>query len=195
MGSENTTASHRAAVVGVRFLGWSQSAPSMGSVRSTAGSARTCGVTAAVLHRTALDRRGRLLAMEIDVLLDGGAYTTLSPVVLSRAVLHAAGPYRCEHVRITGRVVKTNTPPNGAFRGFGVPQVAFALERHMDRVAAAAGLDRVELRRRNLLADGETTATGQSVVSCIASSTRSSMRRPRASSPLPNRFTRSASCA
>ena len=122
-----------------------------------------------VAHRTALDRQGRILGMEIDVLLDGGAYTTLSPVVLSRAVLHAAGPYRCDNVRISGRVVKTNTPPNGAFRGFGVPQVTFALERHLDRVAAEIGFDPVELRRRNLLADGETTATGQAVADAGAS--------------------------
>ncbi len=119
--------------------------------------------------RTGLDRDGCLLAQAIDVLLDGGAYATLSPVVLSRSVLHAAGPYRCANVRITGRVVKTNTPPAGAFRGFGVPQSAFALERHLDRVAAAAGIDRVELRRRNLLADGETTATGQAVSDAGAS--------------------------
>ena len=122
-----------------------------------------------IVHRTALDAEGRLLGMDVEVLLDGGAYVTLSPVVLSRAVIHAAGPYRCANVRIRGRVVKTNTPPNGAFRGFGVPQVAFALERHLDRVARAAGLDRVELRRRNLLADGETTATGQAVIDAGAS--------------------------
>lgn len=122
-----------------------------------------------VAHRTALDRKGRILGMEIDVLLDGGAYTTLSPVVLSRAVLHAAGPYSCDNLRITGRVVKTNTPPNGAFRGFGVPQVAFALECHLDRVARDIGLDRVEVRRRNLLQDGGTTATGQAVSDAGAS--------------------------
>ena len=58
----------------------------------------------------------------IDVLMDGGAYCTLSPVVLSRGCLHATGPYRCDHVRVNGRVVMTNTPPNGAFRGFGAPQ-------------------------------------------------------------------------
>ncbi len=124
---------------------------------------------ARVTHRTALDRQGRILGMEIDVLLDGGAYSTLSPVVLSRAVLHAAGPYACDNLRITGRVVKTNTPPNGAFRGFGVPQVAFALERHLDRVAAHIGIDPVELRRRNLLEDGGTTATGQAVSDAGAS--------------------------
>ncbi|MCH8964446.1 MAG: xanthine dehydrogenase family protein, partial [Planctomycetes bacterium] len=88
-----------------------------------------------VRHRTAVDADGRLLAMEIDVLLDGGAYVTLSPVVLSRAVIHAAGPYDCEHIHIHGEVRLTNTPPNGAFRGFVYPQTQFATERHMDVIA------------------------------------------------------------
>ena len=91
-------------------------------------------------HRTALDADGRLLAMDIDFAIDGGAYCTLSPVVLSRGTIHAAGPYFCPNVRIRGRAVATNAPPHGAFRGFGAPQSLFALERHMDRVAAAAGL-------------------------------------------------------
>jgi len=114
-----------------------------------------------VRHRTAVDADGRLLAMEIDVLLDGGAYVTLSPVVLSRAVIHAAGPYDCEHIHIHGEVRLTNTPPNGAFRGFGAPQTQFATERHMDVIAAELGIDPVELRRRNLLRTGQTTATEQ----------------------------------
>ncbi len=114
-----------------------------------------------VRHRTALDRDGRLLAMEIDVLLDGGAYCTLSPVVLSRGVIHAAGPYFCEHIRIHGEARLTNSPPNGAFRGFGAPQTLFALERHMDVIAGRLDLDPAELRRRNLIRDGQTTATGQ----------------------------------
>jgi len=114
-----------------------------------------------VRHRTAVDRDGRLLAMEIDVLLDGGAYTTLSPVVLSRGCIHAAGPYRCGHIRIEGRAVATNHVPYGAFRGFGAPQTCFAIERHMDRIAHELGLHPFELRRRNLLREGDTTATGQ----------------------------------
>ena len=114
-----------------------------------------------VRHRTGLARDGRIVAMEIDVLLDGGAYTTLSPVVLSRGVLHATGPYRCDHVAIDGRVVKTNTPPNGAFRGFGAPQTLFAVEAHMDRVAEALAMDPVRLRERNAFRPGDTTATGQ----------------------------------
>jgi CO/xanthine dehydrogenase Mo-binding subunit len=99
--------------------------------------------------------------MDIDVLLDGGAYETLSAVVLSRGSLHASGPYRCDHVRIRGRVMMTNTPPNGAFRGFGAPQTQFAIEVHMDRIAAALGLDPVRVRERNALRPGDTTATGQ----------------------------------
>ncbi len=114
-----------------------------------------------VRHRTAVDRNGKLLAMSIEVVLDGGAYVTLSPVVLSRGVIHAAGPYHCEHVRIHGEVVLTNTPPNGAFRGFGAPQTFFALERHMDVVARTLGLDPAAVRRANLLKQGQTTATTQ----------------------------------
>jgi CO/xanthine dehydrogenase Mo-binding subunit len=114
-----------------------------------------------VRQRSGFDREGRLVAQSIEVLLDGGAYVTLSPVVLSRGVIHAAGPYACENVRIDGRVMMTNSPPYGAFRGFGAPQTHFANERHMDRAAEALGIDPVELRRRNLIRDGQSTATGQ----------------------------------
>ena len=80
---------------------------------------------------------GELVAQEIEVIMDGGAYCTLTPVVLSRGVLHAGGPYRCENVRITGRAMATNTPPNGAFRGFGAPQTEFAAEMQINRIAEA----------------------------------------------------------
>ncbi len=116
-----------------------------------------------VRHRTGVTRDGRITAMEIDVLLDGGAYCTLSPVVLSRGCLHATGPYRCDNVRVHGRVVMTNTPPSGAFRGFGAPQTVFAAEVQMDRAAEALGLDPVRLRERNALRPGDTMATGQKV--------------------------------
>jgi len=116
---------------------------------------------AIVRHRTGLSPDGRLLAQDIEVILDGGAYVTLSPVVLSRGIIHAAGPYACDHVRINGRAVLTNHTPHGAFRGFGAPQTHFANERHMDRIAARLGLAPEELRRRNLLSRGGTTATGQ----------------------------------
>jgi CO/xanthine dehydrogenase Mo-binding subunit len=116
---------------------------------------------AIVRARTGVRRDGRLTAIDVDVLLDGGAYTTLSPVVLSRGVIHASGPYRCDNVRVNGRVVMTNTPPNGAFRGFGAPQTQFATEVQMERVAERLGMDPVRLREINALRPGDTTATGQ----------------------------------
>ena len=116
-----------------------------------------------VRHRTGVMRDGRIIAMDVDVVLDGGAYVTLSPVVLSRGTIHAAGPYRCDHTRIVGRAVMTNTPPNGAFRGFGAPQTQFAMEVQMDRIAEALGMDPVRLREINALVPGDTTATGQTL--------------------------------
>jgi CO/xanthine dehydrogenase Mo-binding subunit len=112
-------------------------------------------------HRTAVSKDGKLQAMEIDFAIDGGAYCTLSPVVLSRGTIHAAGPYSCPNVRIESRAFATNSPPHGAFRGFGAPQSIFALERHLDKVAAAVGLSPDEFRRRNFIHEGETTATSQ----------------------------------
>jgi CO/xanthine dehydrogenase Mo-binding subunit len=114
-------------------------------------------------HKTALSQDGKLLAMEIEFVIDGGAYCTLSPVVLSRGTIHAAGPYFCPNVRIHSKAVATNMPPHGAFRGFGAPQSIFALERHMDQVARAAGLSAEEFRRRNFIRAGETTATSQTI--------------------------------
>jgi CO/xanthine dehydrogenase Mo-binding subunit len=114
-----------------------------------------------VRHRTGLMRDGRLVAMDIEIVLDGGAYCTLSPVVLSRGAIHASGPYRCPNVRIRGRAMRTNTPPNGAFRGFGAPQTQFAAEVHMERIAESLNIDPVRLRALNALRPGDTTATGQ----------------------------------
>ncbi|MEY4095229.1 MAG: hypothetical protein RLZZ53_2428 [Acidobacteriota bacterium] len=112
-------------------------------------------------HRTGLTRSGRLTAMDIDVVMDGGAYATLSAVVLSRGVIHAAGPYRCDHIRIRGRAMMTHTPPNGAFRGFGAPQTQFGIEAHIDRIAEQSQIDPVRLREINALRPGDITATGQ----------------------------------
>ena len=116
---------------------------------------------ARIRHRTAVDDDGRLLAMQVEVLMDGGAYVTLSPVVLSRGVIHACGPYYCPHIHVHGEARLTNHPPFGAFRGFGAPQTQFAMERHMDYIASELGIDPVEIRRVNLLRDGQTTSTGQ----------------------------------
>jgi CO/xanthine dehydrogenase Mo-binding subunit len=111
--------------------------------------------------RAAVSPEGKLLGLEIEFVIDGGAYATLSSVVLSRGTIHAAGPYNCPNVRIRSKAVATNAPPHGAFRGFGAPQSIFALERHMDKVARKVGLAPEEFRRRNFLHTGETTATGQ----------------------------------
>ena len=114
-----------------------------------------------VRHRTGVQRNGTIVGAEIDIIFDGGAYTTLSPVVLSRGILHAGGAYRLPAASIRGRAVATNTPPNGAFRGFGVPQTMFAIERQMDRIAATLGLGPLEVRRKNLLRTGDILPYGQ----------------------------------
>ena len=102
-------------------------------------SATTKRHPAVIRHRTGLTRDGRIVAQDIDLVLDGGAYTTLTPVVLSRATIHAGGPYDVANVRIRSRAVATNTPPNGAFRGFGAPQAEFAAEMQVNRAAEALG--------------------------------------------------------
>lgn len=123
---------------------------------------------AIVRHRTGVTRDGRLIAQDIDVVMDGGAYCTLTPVVLSRGAIHAGGPYRCPNVRIRARATRTNTPPNGAFRGFGAPQTEFAAETHLNRIAEALGLSPLEIRRRNVYRLGDTTPTGQVLRSSVA---------------------------
>ena len=116
---------------------------------------------AIVRHRTGVDAEGRLLALDIEILMDGGAYGTLSSVVLSRGLLHSFGPYRCPNVRIRGKVLRTHTAPNSAFRGFGAPQVEFAMERQMDKIARAVGIDPLEIRLRNVVEPGDRLPTGQ----------------------------------
>src|SRR6202521_3969827 len=114
-------------------------------------------------HRTAVSKEGKILGGEIDFTIDGGAYATLSSVVLSRGIIHAGGPYYWPNVCIRGKAVATNAPPHGAFRGFGAPQSLFAMERHMDRIAQVVGLSPVEIRRWNFLKPGQTTTTEQTV--------------------------------
>ncbi len=112
-------------------------------------------------HRTAVSKDGKILGGEIEFTIDGGAYATLSSVVLSRGTIHAGGPYYWPSVRIRTKALATNTPPHGAFRGFGAPQSLFAMERHMDRIAQVVGLSPVEIRQRNFLKPGQTTTTQQ----------------------------------
>ncbi len=116
---------------------------------------------AIVRYRTGVKRDGTLLAQDVELIMDGGAYCTLTPVVLSRGTLHAGGPYRCPDTRIRGRAMATNTPPNGAFRGFGAPQTEFAAEMQVNRAAEALGVSPLELRRMWVYREGDTTPTGQ----------------------------------
>ena len=116
---------------------------------------------AVIRYRSGVSSTGELIAQEIEVIMDGGAYCTLTPVVLSRGTLHAGGPYRCPNVRITGRAMATNTPPNGAFRGFGAPQTEFAAEMQVNRIAEALDTSPLDLRRRWVYREGDTTPTGQ----------------------------------
>jgi CO/xanthine dehydrogenase Mo-binding subunit len=111
---------------------------------------------------------GRLLAQDIEVVMDGGAYVTLTPVVLSRGTIHAGGPYECPNVRIRGRAMRTNTPPNGAFRGFGAPQTEFAAETQVNRIAERLGLSPLALRRSWVYREGGVTPTGQVLRESVA---------------------------
>ncbi len=123
---------------------------------------------AVVTHRTGVKRDGTLVAQDIEVVMDGGAYCTLTPVVLSRGALHAGGPYRCPNIRIRARATRTNTPPNGAFRGFGAPQTEFAAETQLNRIAEALELSPLAIRRRNVYQLGDTTPTGQVLSESVA---------------------------
>jgi len=104
---------------------------------------------------------GRLVAADVRLLLDGGAYASSSPAVLANAATFAAGPYEVPNVRIEGTVVYTNNPPCGAMRGFGAPQICFAHESAMDLLADRLGIDPVELRLRNAVRAGSVLPTGQ----------------------------------
>ncbi|MBY0437392.1 MAG: xanthine dehydrogenase family protein molybdopterin-binding subunit [Burkholderiales bacterium] len=115
------------------------------------------------LVRIGAGRDGRLCFLDVDFVLDGGAYTTLSPVVLSRGVIHAPGAYACANARVRGRAVATSHPPNGAFRGFGAPQSIFAIEQAMDGLAEALGMSPLELRRMNMLRPGDRSVPGQTI--------------------------------
>ena len=108
-------------------------------------------------------RDGRLVALTVRLLFDGGAYASSSPAVLGNAASMAAGPYEVPHVRVEGTVVYTNNPPCGAMRGFGAPQVCFAHEAQMDKLARALAIDPVELRLRNAVSTGSVLPTGQVV--------------------------------
>lgn len=110
-------------------------------------------------YRTAFDEGGNILAMDVDIKLNGGAYAGLSSVVLQRAMFAATGVYRVDHVRVRGAVLATNTPPTGAFRGFGAPQAFFAIEMHMEHLARELGREPLEFKMAHALRQGDTTIT------------------------------------
>ncbi len=103
---------------------------------------------------------GRLLAVECSLLADGGAYIYTSTKVLGNATLMCTGPYKVPHVKVDAYAVYTNNLPNGAFRGFGGPQAAFAAESQMNKLAEKLGMDPVELRMKNLLGEGDLLSVG-----------------------------------
>ncbi|HEV8686316.1 MAG TPA: molybdopterin cofactor-binding domain-containing protein [Gaiellaceae bacterium] len=112
-------------------------------------------------HRA--DRDGKLVCVRMRILLDGGAYASSSTAVTSNAASFACGPYAVENALLDSTCVYTNNPPCGAMRGFGAVQTCFAAEAQMDKLAAALGLDPVELRLRNALAPGDRLPTGQRI--------------------------------
>ena len=114
-----------------------------------------------VRYKTGFKKDGTLTAIECDFILDGGAYLTISDVVMFRGILHCALAYRCENVTIRGRVARTNSFPCGAFRGFGAPQAIWGIESHMDAIAARLGKTPHEYRLQVHARPGDVTPTGQ----------------------------------
>jgi len=125
---------------------------------------------------------GKLVAVRMDILLDGGAYASSSTAVISNACSFAVGPYAVDNVLVEGVAVYTNNPPCGAMRGFGAVQTCFAAEAQMDKLAAALDIDPVELRLLNALEPGGKLATGQEITGSLP--TREVIRRA-AALPVP----------
>jgi len=131
--------------------------------------------------RTGCDANGKLVAQEVELIADCGAYASLSPAVVETALEHAAGPYIVPAIRTSGRLAYTNNGTGGAFRGFGANQMTFAIECQMDRLADACRLDPVEIRRRNLRRPGSPGLMGHRVA---GSERLAEMLSAAASSPL-----------
>ncbi|HEX2154068.1 MAG TPA: xanthine dehydrogenase family protein molybdopterin-binding subunit [Acidimicrobiia bacterium] len=111
--------------------------------------------------RTGLDKEGRILARDFDILFNTGAYVDNGSLVLAKAVHRCMGPYRIPNLRVRGRAFYTNTVPSSSYRGFGAPQGTFAGETNLDRAADKLGLDPAEVRRRNLVRPGERHLPGK----------------------------------
>jgi len=116
---------------------------------------------AVIRIKSGATKEGLLTAVKVEHYLNTGAFATLAPAVLYRGALHAVGPYRCDNVNVQAYAITTNLVPFGAFRGFGSPQVLFACEEQMDRLAVKLKMDPIEFRRKNLLRVGDITTFGQ----------------------------------
>ena len=114
-----------------------------------------------VTFKSGVKKDGTLVARQVEIVSDTGAYASWGASTLSKACIHAAGPYRIPHVKIDGYLVYTNNNVAGAMRGFGVPQLGFAYECHTDTVAAALGMDPLEFRLKNMIVEGSSLPTGQ----------------------------------
>ena len=120
-----------------------------------------------IRHKTGVTEDGKITALQVDITADAGAYVFLSPYVLLYGTVAAPGPYRVDNLRVDARAIATNNMYTSAFRGFGAAQACIAHEQQMDEIAAALGIDRLELRRRNFLRTGDALATGAPIESAV----------------------------
>jgi selenium-dependent xanthine dehydrogenase len=156
-GKEDQTVQHIAAL-----LAWLSKRPvkcTLGRAESTRVHVKRHAMT--IDLRLGCDSRGKLVGLTERITADTGAYASLGGPVLHRAVTHAGGPYACANIDVEGIAVYTNNPPAGAFRGFGVPQVNFALESALDALAEKAGISPWDIRFRNAVRPGDTLPNGQ----------------------------------
>ena len=116
---------------------------------------------ATIFMRHHADAEGKIIKIDARFVFDGGAYTSTSPAVLINGITHTQGPYKCDNATVDGYAVRTNNPPCGAMRGFGVVQACFAHESQMDKIAAAVGKSPVEIRLINAMVTGDPLITGQ----------------------------------
>lgn len=120
-----------------------------------------------IRYKSGVKEDGTLIAVEVEILGDTGAYASYGPTVCTRSAVHATGPYHVPNVKVRSRMVYTNNSWSGAMRGFGVPQMAFAHESQMDLLAQALKIDPLEFRLKNCLRIGSETATGQTLMASV----------------------------
>ncbi|MDO9349832.1 MAG: molybdopterin-dependent oxidoreductase, partial [Deltaproteobacteria bacterium] len=120
-----------------------------------------------IRYKSGVKEDGTLIAVEVEILGDTGAYASYGPTVGIRSAVHATGPYHVPNVKVRSRMAYTNNPWSGAMRGFGVPQMAFAHESQMDLLAQALKIDPLEFRLKNCLRIGSETATGQTLMASV----------------------------